>query len=236
MTMKKILITSQLKREKPAESLVGAYLDGSTSWFKYWELIDDWLDLTVLEAEKQGPALKNRLVGDAEMQKGLLDREHLKTADGVKYFRDTLRPHFIRRAQSAFLWIFYQFTRARRGNIEMVKWISKFPLLLKRLKDSWMDMLSISALSEEQRHNQYLADVAQDNADRQPRSVELLDPNAQATRDRWNATQVSNHERLFPFSDNLTTLVFIVASDLSEAQRARENHKFSFSSGNECLR
>ena len=65
---------SQLKTQiKPVESLVGAYraestdkkkagsgittkiqtlLDGSTSWCKYEELIDDWLDLTVLEAEK----------------------------------------------------------------------------------------------------------------------------------------------------------------------------------------
>ena len=41
--------------------------DGPTSWFKYEELFDDWLDLTVLEAEKRGPAMKNRLVGDAEM-------------------------------------------------------------------------------------------------------------------------------------------------------------------------
>ena len=42
--------------------------DGSISWFKYEELIDDWLDLTVLEAGKRGPALKNRLVGDASAQ------------------------------------------------------------------------------------------------------------------------------------------------------------------------
>ena len=55
--------------------------DGPTSWFKYEELIDDWLDLTVLEAEKRGPALKNRLVANAEMHKGLLDREHLKTME-----------------------------------------------------------------------------------------------------------------------------------------------------------
>ena len=81
-------MTSQLKtKKKPAESLVGACraestdqytagsgittkippLDGSTSWLKYEELIDDWLDLTVPEAEKRGPALKNRLVGDAEV-------------------------------------------------------------------------------------------------------------------------------------------------------------------------
>ena len=61
-------------------------VNGPTSWFKYELLIDDWLDLTVLEAEKRGPALKNRLVGDAEMYKGLLDRESLRTADGFKYF------------------------------------------------------------------------------------------------------------------------------------------------------
>ena len=42
-----------------------------------------------------------------------------------------------------------------------------------------------------------------------------------ATRERWNARHVSNHERLVPFSNNLTTLMFIVVSDLSEAQRER---------------
>ena len=135
---------------------------GTTSWFKYEELIDDWLDLTVLEAEKRGPALKNRLVGDAEMYKGLPHRESLRAANGVKYLRDTLRPHFIKRTQSVFLWRFYQFIRSRRENIEMVKWI-------------------MSTTSE----------------------------------------QVTTHERLFPISDNLATLMFIVASDLSEAQRER---------------
>ena len=81
-----------------------------------------------------------------------------------------------------------------------------------------MDMLPMSALSEEQRQNQYLAHVAQENAERQTRSETALDPNAPATRE-WNAAQVSNHESLLSFSDNLTTLMFIVASDLSEAQR-----------------
>ena len=63
----------------------------------------------------------------------------------------------------------------------MVKWLGKFSLLLKRLRDAWMDMLPMSSTSE----------------------------------------QVTTHERLFPFSHNLTTLMFIVASDLSEAQRER---------------
>ena len=93
-------------KEKPAESMVGfraestfdfsagsgittkipRLFDGSTSWFKYEELIEDWLGLTVLEETKGGPALKNRLNGDAELHKALLHRESLRAADGVKYF------------------------------------------------------------------------------------------------------------------------------------------------------
>ena len=75
--------------------------DVSTSRFMYAELIDDWLNLTVLEAGKRRPALKNRLVGDAEMHKELLNRESLKAEDGVKYFSVTLRPHFIKGAQTS---------------------------------------------------------------------------------------------------------------------------------------
>ena len=130
--------------------------DGSTSWFKYEELIDDWLDLTVLEAAKRGPALENRLVGDAELYERLPNCESLRADDGVKFFRDTLRPHFING--------FYQFTQMRRGHAEMVKWIGQFLLLLKRFKDYWMDMFPMSALTEGQRQNKYLADVAQENA------------------------------------------------------------------------
>ena len=108
----------------------------------------------------------------------------------------------------------YQFNRAGRGGVEMVSWIGKFSLLLKRLRDGWMDMLPLSAMSEEQRQSQYLADVIQESEDR-------LDPGAPDTRDGWNVTQVSIHEQLSPFNDNLTTLMFIVASDLSESQRER---------------
>ena len=164
-------MTSSGNKDRLAESLVGAYcaqstdqwiagsgimtkippfFDRSTSWFKYEELIDDWLDLTVLEAgKKRGPALKNRLVGDAEMYRGLLDRESLRPADGVKYFRDTLGPHFIQGAQRVFLWRFYQITRVRRGNIKMVNWTGKFSLPLKRLRDAWMDILPLSTVSKE---------------------------------------------------------------------------------------
>ena len=58
----------QINGQLQVESLrnFSPLFDGSTSWFKYEELIDDWLDLTVLEGRKRGPALKNRVVGDAK--------------------------------------------------------------------------------------------------------------------------------------------------------------------------
>ena len=70
--------------------------DGRTSWFQYEELIDDWLDLTTLDPDKHGPALKNRLVGEAAVYKQLLNRDVLKTTDGVRHFKDVLRPNFVK--------------------------------------------------------------------------------------------------------------------------------------------
>ena len=167
----------------------------------------------MLEAGKRGPELKNRLVGDAEMPERLLNRESLRAEDGVKYFRDTLRHPFHQRISECSLDILSIFP-SKKGNIEIVKWIGKFSLLLTRLRGAWMDMLLVSAMSQEQRETQYRAHVDQ-------RGLAALDPNSQETRDQWHATQVSNYESLFLFSDNFTTLMFIVVSDLSETQRER---------------
>ena len=52
--------------------------DGRSSWFAYEDAIDDWVDITELEPEKQGPALRNRLEGEAAIHKRLLDRGRLK--------------------------------------------------------------------------------------------------------------------------------------------------------------
>ena len=150
------------------------------------ELIEDWSDLTVLEAENRGLALKNRLVGDAEMYKALHDRESLRAADGVKYFRDTLRPHLIKGAQSMFLWRFYQFTRARRGNVEMgqVDWTVVIALETQKV---YLDG-HVADVRPERRAN---IKPVSENAERQTSSETALDPNAPPTRERWNAAQVT---------------------------------------------
>ena len=66
--------------------------DGRSSWFAYEDAIDDWVDITELEPEKQGPALRNRLEGEAAIHKRLLDRDRLKDrVNGVRYFKSYLR-------------------------------------------------------------------------------------------------------------------------------------------------
>ena len=68
---------------------------------------------------------------------------------------------------------------------------------------------------------QYKADMTQVNAERHGRNEAALVPSQQRTRDNWYVTHVATHGSPFPFNDNLTTLMLIVACDLSESQRER---------------
>ena len=116
--------------------------DGRTSFFAFEDAIDDWRDITELEPEKRGPALRNRLEGGAQQYKKLLDREMLRDPnDGVNYFKRFLRPHFIKGAQSVFLHRLMQLMKYNRGTMDLQKWVTRFQLTGNRLIESWMDLL-----------------------------------------------------------------------------------------------
>ena len=79
--------------------------EGRTSFFAFEDAIDDWCDITELEPEKPGPALRNRLEGDAAQYKRLLDGDLLRDPhEGVNYFKRFLRPHCIKGARAVFLY------------------------------------------------------------------------------------------------------------------------------------
>ena len=104
----------------------------------------------------------------------------------------------------------------------MTKWIDKFSLLpqaFARCLDA--HATDVLHMSETRRQNQFRADVTRQDEERRSRSQELLNPDLPETGEAWNATQVAVHERLLPFGENLTTSMFAVASDLSEAQGER---------------
>ena len=116
----------------------------------------------------------------------------------------------------------------------MVKWIGKFSLLLKRLRDAWMSTGDFLCSPEQEKDTSRWSsgsasflwllkrlrdawiDLWKDRGQRT--NADVLDPNGPETQDKWHATQVRNHEKLSPFNDDLTTLMFIVARDLTEAQ------------------
>ena len=102
----------------------------------------------------------------------------------------------------------------------MVDWTGKFDLLLKRVKDSWMDMLPLSSMTEQQREP-IPARHKSIKCRQTGRNQATLDPNVQKTTDNWYVTHVASHASLFLFSDNLTTLLFIVGKDPDEARRER---------------
>ena len=116
--------------------------DGRTSWFAFEDAIDDWCDITELDEDKLGPALRNRLEGEAAVYKRLLDREKLRQPPGagVAYFKRTLRPFFVKGSQTVFIYRFMQFTKFNRGNTDLLKWMTKFQINANRLLESWMGL------------------------------------------------------------------------------------------------
>ena len=87
----------RLSSFQQATTKVPPAYDGRSSWFAYEGAIDDWVDITELEPEKQGPAPQNRLQGEAAIHKRFLDRDRLKDkVNGVRYFKSYLRLLFAR--------------------------------------------------------------------------------------------------------------------------------------------
>lgn len=152
--------------------------DGRTSWFAYEDLIDEWCDVTELDPDKRGPALRNRLDGEAATYKALFDRERLKdAATGVEYFKTELRKHFVKGAQSVYLWRLLHFFHFRRGQNDFLRWLGKVQVLRKRLAESWMDTMDPYPAPNSAEARAFARTVLQEAA------RQNVDPRSRGTRD-----------------------------------------------------
>ena len=218
-----LMMTTQVTTKVPPG------FDGKTSWFAFEDAIDDWCDITELEAEKWGPALRNRLEGEASVYKRLLDREQLREPNGrgVEYFKRTLRPHFVKGAQTVFLYRFMRFMKNNRGNAELMKWMTRFQIDGRRLEESWMDLcpeldLTSPAIVAEvtaRRNAHNNAQAALHAADNNHVIVPWTDDMVQAVHNEAIGLHRQQHRDLFPLSPNLIALIFISTADLSQDQR-----------------
>ena len=114
--------------------------DGSTNWFKYADAVEEWRDLTKVEAKRRGPAIAARLSGRAEIFKERLDRERLRDPEtGVDNFLATLWPFFVKDLQSAFLYRFFQMLRCNRGRTDYERCMVKYKIARQKAIDAWLD-------------------------------------------------------------------------------------------------
>ena len=204
--------------------------NGTTSWFAYEEAIDDWCDITELEPEKRGPALRNRLEGEAAVYKPLLDRDQLRhPQEGVKYFKQALRPHFVKSSQSVFLWRFFQLFKAHRGSQDMLRWIGRLSVLRKRIGEAWMDLFTpvpqnepgfVQNILRPLARQQLAANGIQAPGNFDPFQV-LVQADIDLAHEGHNAQLRQEHQDRFPISDNLFALITTCLADLNEQQRER---------------
>ena len=197
--------------------------DGQSSWFEFEDLIDDWVNITTLSAEKLGPSLKNALTGNAEYYKKMLDNEQLRhERNGITYFKETLRPYFVKGANHVVLWRFMQLFRTWRGNGEFVSWIARFEVASKKVMEAFMGLLDLSTVPQPDDFN--FTDILSQQ------QYTLLQQIQDPTERRENAERIRSehidalkqaHRDTFPLSDNLMSLIFLVQSDLNEQQRER---------------
>ena len=106
--------------------------DGQSSFFEYEDLIDDWLGITTLQPERHGPTLDNERLRDPD--------------NGVQCFIQTIRPYFVKGNNHVFLWRFLQLFRTDRGSMEIVHWIGRFEVTMRRLRLAWMDLLDLTMI------------------------------------------------------------------------------------------
>ena len=196
--------------------------DGQSSWFEFEDLIDDWLGITTLTAEKLGPSLKNALVGAAEFYKNMLDNTELRNPEnGVRHFKDTLRPYFVKGVNHVFLWRFLQLFRCYRGNQEFVFWIGKFEVTTRRVLTAWMDLFHHDTPGAETVEFFNLLPQAAQQALQNIEDAEEQRARIHAAHDEFVNALRTAHRAQFPLTDNLMSLVFLVQADLNEVQRER---------------
>ena len=111
---------SPLSTNSQTTSKIPPSFDGRRLWFTYEEEIRQWKDITELDKEKWGPALRNRLEGAAAVYNSIFDIDLLKDPNnGLEYFIKTLRPNFVKGATHVFMWRYMQLTRFHRGQNDL---------------------------------------------------------------------------------------------------------------------
>ena len=140
----------------------------------------------------------------------------MKKKDGVDYFLNTLRSQYIKGVHNIFLFRLVQYLNLKRGRLDISRWLVKNQLMQKRLKNAWMDLQDpVTASSED--YEEQKTSLREYNRSQNPQ-INMPTEQDEILK-QINDLLKKRHEAKFPFSDNLYTLLFLIASQLHESQR-----------------
>ena len=166
----------------------------------------------VLDGDKRGPALRNRLEGEA-IHNRLLDRDCLKDLNnGVKYFKSLLRPLVVKGAANVFLYRFQQFMKLHRGNGDMFRWITRFQLSVQRMQEARNDTYLPIADPNNAEVRAFVAGLPAEEQEGLT-TDEVMERAYERLRGR------DQHARTIPITANLVALIFVSLSGLTQDQR-----------------
>ena len=211
--------SSDLKPGERFNHKVAPSFDGNERWYVFEELVRDWCDITSIDVKQRGPHLRNRLTGSAIAFKPQFDKAKLKEEDGVEYFLDFLRPHHLKDADAVFLFRLVQYMRIHRGKQDFGSWVQKFDVMKLRLHEAWMCTLDPLVLKDGETMEVNYNEEVRACCKRERPQIEmgsLAEESKLALVKKWRE---HDHKDNFPFNDHLFAMLFLLQSDLNDAQR-----------------
>ena len=126
--------------------------DGNQSFFSYSKMVHEWCSITTIDKDKRALMLRHGLQGQALIWKEFMENVDLTNSTefsalypgmtwGVRNLLESMKQHMIKDAESVYLWRLGQFHQCKRRNHSFYEWMLKWKLAVKKLSDSWMDVL-----------------------------------------------------------------------------------------------
>ena len=152
----------------------------------------------------------------------MLDNTELRNPEnGVRHFKNVLRPYFVKGVNHVFLLRFLQLFRCYRGNQEFVLWIGKFEVTSRRVLTALMDLFHHDTPGAETPQFVALLPVAAQQALQNIEDAEEARLRLHEAHDEYVNALRAAHRAQFPLTDNLMSPVFLVQAGLNEIQRER---------------
>ena len=108
--------------------------------------------------------------------------------------------------------------RIHRGKLDFGRWCSKFDVMKLRLNEAWMDTCELAVLKPGETSDKYQEEI-RDCLRSEGRTDQMGSLSSSDKIELVNKHRKEDHQKNFPFNDNLFAMLFLLQSDLNDQQR-----------------